>query len=120
MKLMLDSTPNLLSRVSDGEIVYASLVVERMFGCEVRGGLVGRRVEELIPERLRSKHEEHRRDYANQPRCRSSAMGLGDEYQLLGLRYDQSEFPIEVLLYPLMLGGELHTMSIIIDRSSAT
>jgi PAS domain S-box-containing protein len=43
---------------------------------------------------------------------------MGDRYELRGVRADGSEFPVEVLLVPLMMGGELYVMCTIIDMTT--
>ncbi len=59
--------------------------------------LIGRPVEDLVPERFRRKHSVYRTSYLSVRERRD--MGRGRE--LFGLRYDQTEFPIEIGLTPI-------------------
>src|SRR5579871_2503243 len=76
---------------SRGRIVDANAKAEEMFGYgELE--LIGQPIEVLVPERLRERHREDRREYAKSPRSRT--MGFGRDP--MGRRKDGSEFPIEV------------------------
>ncbi|MEQ9336942.1 MAG: PAS domain S-box protein, partial [Miltoncostaeaceae bacterium] len=79
-----------------GRIGVVNARIEEMFGHR-REQLVGRPVEMLRPAAARGAHAAHRAAYAADPHVRT--MGLGRE--LLGLRADGSEFPIDVSLSPL-------------------
>ena len=61
------------------------------------GGLIGRPVDELVPNRLRDLHAIHRASYMESPRSRT--MGLGQE--LRALRQDGTEFNVEIGLNPI-------------------
>jgi PAS domain S-box-containing protein len=79
-----------------GRIIMANEVAGSIFGYEI-DVLVGTMIEELIPERFRKKHQELRQNYMDNMTPR--LMGAGRE--LLGLRQDGSEFPVEIGLSPL-------------------
>src|SRR5262249_49184824 len=78
---------------SQGQIVEVNLQTERLFGYR-SNELAGQPVDVLLPERLRSRHSEHLRDYFAAPKSRPMGIGLA----LAGRRKDGSEFPIEVSL----------------------
>jgi PAS domain S-box-containing protein len=77
----------------DGAIQDVNPKVVEMFGYAAHE-LVGQPIELLIPQRLRQLHLTHRAHYFTAPRSR--AMGIGME--LVGVRKDGGEFPIEVSL----------------------
>jgi hypothetical protein len=76
-----------------GKIVLANAKTEEMFGY-TRSELLGRSVEDLLPDSVREAHVAHRAAYFEKPRVRP--MGIGME--LSGRRKDGSEFPVEVSL----------------------
>jgi PAS domain S-box-containing protein len=79
-----------------GRIVMANPQAEAMFGY-AGAELIGNPLEMLLPERLRSAHEQHRGTYAEAPSTRQ--MGVG--HDLTGRRKDGSEFPLEIDLSPV-------------------
>ncbi len=74
-----------------GRIEYVNARTEEMFGYP-RRQLLGESIETLLPERYHARHAERRAEYITAPRVRP--MGIGME--LVGLRSDGSEFPVEV------------------------
>ncbi|GIE77276.1 hypothetical protein Aph02nite_32260 [Actinoplanes philippinensis] len=81
---------------ADGVIRLVNDQTERLFGWSAPS-LVGRRVDVLIPPRLRPHHDEDMREYLADPSPRR--MGIGRE--LRALHHDGSEFPVEISLAPL-------------------
>lgn len=81
---------------ADGRIVVLNAQIEKIFGWS-REELIGRPVEELIPQRLRPGHGVLRMCFAAAPKARP--MGAGRF--LAGLRKDGSEFPVEIGLNPI-------------------
>ena len=81
---------------ADGVILDANPRATERFGY-THEELIGIRVEELIPLRLRGPHPGHRENYNAHPRERH--MGAGTE--LFGLRKDGTEFPIDIMLKPM-------------------
>ncbi len=94
-----------------GEIVLANAALERMFGLD-RMEMLGRTVECLIPERYRAKHGAHRLRYRADPRSRPMGTTTGE---LVGLRSDGAEFPVEISLSPLRSGDETLTIAVVRD-----
>ncbi|HEX5060867.1 MAG TPA: PAS domain S-box protein, partial [Kofleriaceae bacterium] len=79
-----------------GTIVLVNAETERMFGY-ARDELIGKRIEALIPERLRARHEGHVSGFASAPRLRPMGSGL----ELHGRHKDGHEFPVEISLSPI-------------------
>jgi PAS domain S-box-containing protein len=91
-----------------GSIVRANAQTEHMFGYD-RRELIGQLVEILIPERLRSRHPNHRSDYAAQPHTRPMGAGL----DLFARRKDGSEFPVDIMLSPVNLDGKSFVLAVV-------
>ena len=77
----------------EGNIVLANRMAEEMFG-HGRDELLGSPLEMLLPPAIRERHAGHRAGFASNPRNRTMGIGL----DLLGLRKDGSQFPIEISL----------------------
>lgn len=97
---VVDHAPDAMLLVDDvGSIVYANQQVSALFGYE-RDDIVGHSVDDLLPERFRARHGEHRRRFASNSRIRPMGAGL----ELYGRKLDGSEFPVEISLSPLQGG----------------
>ena len=111
---------DLLGSVSDGivivnatgHIVFANGQVESDFGY-ASGELLGMPVEALMPERVRNTHVDQRLRHPERPR--TSTMGAGLE--LVGLRKDGTEFPVQISLSPLRIEQTTVSMASIRDMS---
>lgn len=98
----------LLARVNkDGTIIFLNAQLEKLFGYQ-RSKLLHRKVELLLPERLRDVHARHRADFNANPRLRPmGAIG----HALLGRRKCGQEFPVEISLSPIVTSHSLHFIS---------
>jgi PAS domain S-box-containing protein len=95
--LLLDSAPDAIVVVDTaGLISLVNVQTERLFGYS-RGELLGKSLELLIPERVRTSHAKHVEAFFASTRTRAMGAGL----ELFGRRRDGSEVPIEVSLSPL-------------------
>lgn len=93
----LDAAPDAMVVIdSEGTIRYANQQTATLFGYG-HDEILGRCVDELLPERLRSRHIAHRQGYVRNPRPRPMGAGL----ELFGCRRDGSEFPVEISLSPI-------------------
>ncbi len=93
-----------------GEVVFVSAQAAALFGCPDHE-LLGRTVEELVPDDVRSAHLAHRTHYQAAPTVRSMGAGL----LLRARRVDGSEFPVEISLSPLAMGGDTYTVAALRD-----
>jgi PAS domain S-box-containing protein len=100
--------------VVDGKGVIAMVngEIERLFGY-ARDELLGRPIENLLPEYLRSEHVAQRDRFATKP----SPRFLDSAREFNGRRKDGSEFPIEIGLNPIRVGDEIMVISTIVDLS---
>ena len=108
---LVEAAPDGIVMVDEtGTILLVNRQTEELFGYE-RGELLGRSVEELLPDRLRRLHGAHRAEYRAEPRRR--AMGVG--MPLVGRRKDATEFPVEISLSPMRMNDALMVIAVIRD-----
>jgi PAS domain S-box-containing protein len=94
---LLEAAPDAMVVVnSEGEIVLLNLQAEKQFGYH-RDELLGQKVKNIIPEGFAE------RLIADGLRSAEDALAqqIGTGIELIGLRKDGSEFPIEIMLSPL-------------------
>jgi len=96
----------------DGKIVLANEQAEKLFGYP-REALVEEAVELLVPKRFRGTHPGHRKNYFAAPRTRPMGAGI----ELFALRRDGTEFPVEISLSSIELGGRTIATAAIRDIS---
>jgi diguanylate cyclase (GGDEF)-like protein/PAS domain S-box-containing protein len=98
--VVVDSAPDaILVAEEEGRIVLANRAAEDLFLC-TRELLVGRPVEELMPERFRDAHRAHRRHFLQSPTLRP----MGGSGRLPALRADGTEVITEAALSSTRIG----------------
>ena len=103
----------ILSVDAAGVIRFANSSAERVFGYP-GAELLGLPLENLLPERHREAHVRLRERYHADPRPRM----MGSEMQLNARRRDGTEFPVEVGLAPVEIGGKRMVTAIVTDISA--
>jgi len=112
-RLVVEACPSgMVMTDTAGTIVLTNTATERMFGYP-RDQLLGRQVEILIPERLRGESLKQRAAFALNPQTRR----VEANRELLGLRHDGTEFPVEVWLNPIQAHDGLFVLSVVVDVS---
>jgi len=104
------STEGIIIASKKGVIIKANPSSEMLFGYH-KDELLGRVIEDLVPNRFVSKHHHHRDSYHANPHPR--AMGKG--YDLYAKRKDGSEFPAEISLSYYKKEEETYVIAFIID-----
>jgi len=119
LRELVESAPDALLLVDQrGRVVLANKQAERLFQFP-RAELVGKTVEDLMPQRYRGSHPGHRDGFFANPKVREMGAGL----ELYALRKDGTEFPVEISLSPIT-GGPVPMASAAIrdvtERKKAT
>lgn len=104
------ATDAIISTDSAGDVVYVNPAVERMFGHEAQD-LIGFPLTRLMPERLRDAHRAGLARYL----ATSESRVIGRRVELIGLRADGAEFPIDLSLATWIAGDKTHFTAIIRD-----
>ena len=112
-QLIVESSPNAIVLVNkEGKMAYINSQTEKLFGYS-RNELIGNSVEKLIPERYCKHHSGFIEMFFMTPTVRS--MGAGRE--LFAIRKDNTEFPIEIGLNPVVTVDGTLVLASIIDIS---
>jgi PAS domain S-box-containing protein len=108
---LLDATPDGILLIDrHGSIAFANRQAGTLLAPDGEA-LVGRSVEDLVPDDLRGVHRAHRASYDAAPSVRAMGSGL----LLRAKRTDGSEFPVEISLSPLRLDDEPFTVAALRD-----
>jgi PAS domain S-box-containing protein len=97
---------------AEGRIRHVNRQTERIFGFE-RTELINQPIEMLVPKRFREAHVGFRDRYIADPH--PIPQGIGRE--LVGLRRDGSEFPMELSLSPVEADSEVAVLALVTDIS---
>ena len=112
-RALFDFSPDaIIATEQSGRITEANSRVEKFFGYS-HAELLGQPIEILVPERFRSAHPGHRKDYSAEARMRPMGIGL----ELRARRKDGSEFPVDIMLSTIETGSGRVVLSVIRDLS---
>ena len=110
-KTLLESAPDAMVIVdNEGTIRIVNAQAEAMFGFR-RNKLLGKKIERLLPQRIRNQHVRHRDAFIARPSIRPMGSGL----DLRAARKDGSEFPVEISLSPVETERGMFVASVIRD-----
>lgn len=111
LEALVEEAPDgLLVVDAAGAIVLVNAQVEALFGYE-RGALIGQPVEVLLPGAAREAHRERRARYLEAPVRRR----MGRDLELVGVRRDGVEVPVDVSLSPIRIAPEAFIAAAIRD-----
>jgi len=107
----MDAMPDaVLVYRGDGRALMVNPRAEEIFGY-TGSELLGLTMEDLMPERFRRRHVQHRTAFQAHPSVRAMGAGL----ELYGLRQDGTEFPVEISLSPASIGGQAVVIAAVRD-----
>lgn len=96
-----------------GEILLVNNFLLTQFGYDDPGELVGKKIEQLIPNRYHGHHAKYRDKYNKHPEPRP--MGVGKD--LFATKKDGTEFAVEISLSNYVMDGESYTIAFVSDIS---
>ncbi|MBI5650010.1 MAG: GAF domain-containing protein [Chloroflexi bacterium] len=109
---IIDSAMDAIITIDDDQrITRFNAAAERMFRCSATVA-IGQPLHRLMPERFRAGHREHVDGFGAAQRTKRAIGNLGI---LTGLRADGAEFPIEVAISQIQVGGKIFFTAIIRD-----
>jgi len=98
---------------AQGRIALANPMANRLLGYD-EDELVGRPVEDLVPEAVRSRHVAYRHAYAQAPRARP----MGMQMELAAMKRDGTQVMVEIALSPLQEHGLPYVVAAVRDVSA--
>jgi PAS domain S-box-containing protein len=111
LQQVVELAPNAMILLNEqGAIQLVNKAAEKLFGYS-RGDLLTMKVEHLMPERFRGGHGELRKGYHQSPKTRP----MGEGRDLVGLKRDGSEVPIEIGLTPIETESGTMVLASIVD-----
>ncbi|THU30727.1 PAS domain S-box protein [Niastella caeni] len=108
--LFENATEGIILTNEEGKIILVNPAAVKTFGYET-SELIGKTVDVLIPDHVRPKHENLRKEFYKSPQNR--IMGHGRD--LYARKKDGSNFPVEVSLSHYQRDNELYVIAFIID-----
>lgn len=113
LEALADAAPDALLVVdTQGRIQFANQAIRTIFQYAPEE-LLGEQVEKLVPRRFHARHRSDRARYTHEPRTRPMGLNL----ELLGVRRDGSEIPVEISLSPMRSGDQQLVIAALRDVS---
>lgn len=110
-KIFSESPAAMIVSNTDGEIVFANRRVHSLLGY-ADDELIGRSIEQLVPEDNRRAHVQSRAAFNRRPSERPMR-----GRNLMARRKDGSRFPVEIGLVPLQFDDEAFIITSLVDRT---
>lgn len=111
LRLVVESALNsMILTDSEGKIVMVNKQTELVFGYDPNE-LVGKKIEVLVPQRMKDKHPHHRSQFYAHPKARP--MGAGRD--LYAVKKDGTEIPVEIGLNPVERDKTKYVLASVID-----
>jgi PAS domain S-box-containing protein len=109
---VIEALPDALIVVdATGKIVLFNEKAEFMFGYH-RSEMIGQPVEKLVPERVRPAHT-HDREVYNRYDLSQRARTMGIGANLIGIRNDGHEFPVDITLARMVVPKGIYNLALI-------
>lgn len=109
--LIFNASPNALVMVNEnGEIELVNDTLCSLFGYE-KEELIGRNIDLLVPERFRLHHHQYRKDFYTSPVKKA----MKEQTDIYGLKKNNEEVPVEVVLNPINNGNNRKIVAAITD-----
>jgi PAS domain S-box-containing protein len=92
-------------------ILVFNPAAERMFGLSA-DAIIGQPLEQLLPHRMRDRHRRHVEVFTTSG---ATSKTMGPQLEIMGLRADGSEFPIESTISQALIGGKRQVTAVLRD-----
>ncbi|MGC4038577.1 MAG: PAS domain-containing sensor histidine kinase [Chitinophagaceae bacterium] len=110
ISLFENATEGIILTDNSGDMILFNPAAERMFGYK-SAEIVGKPIEQLIPEQFKASHHRLREGFYKQPSNRA----MGQNRDLYGRRKDGSNLPVEVSLSYYRKEDKLYVIAFIVD-----
>lgn len=108
---LLDAAPDaIIEADAEGAIVLVNEIAQKLFGYS-HDEFLALKIEDLLPEAMRRRHEEHRNGFAQ----KSSTRPMGSGLELRARRKDGTVFPVEIGLNPIHSQEGFHVIATVRD-----
>lgn len=111
VRQIVEFSPNAIALVNkEGKMILVNPKMEKMFGYS-QNELLEQKVEMLLPEKFRQKHQELLKEYFDNPKVRM----IGEAKEIYGLAKNGNEIPLEIGLNPISTPQGIQALATIVD-----